>query len=86
MEYEDLAAYMGSKLVCGNCEREFQPGEVISVNPEQNLALCYSDTGGGCVLAYVFSSGKMMACKPMRFRDAETSGEKRTPNYPNTPP
>lgn len=85
MDYENLEVCKNHKSACDNCLREFRPGEVISVGNGGDLIFCYSDSGGGCAIAYVFSSGKMLACSPMKFRDAKLPDSECMPNYPNTP-
>ncbi|MES3004717.1 MAG: hypothetical protein V4690_01235 [Patescibacteria group bacterium] len=84
--YYELAKYKGSKTKCDNCGRTFRSGEVISVaSGAEDLAFCYSDAGGGCVMAYVFSFGKALMGHPMRFGDQALPERERTPNYPASP-
>ncbi len=83
--YQSLSVYHGSKSRCDNCSRDFTDGEVISVDEFQGLVFCYSDARGGCVQAYVFSSGKMAAGTSMRFGTKSLPSEQRIPNYPNSP-
>lgn len=83
--YQSLSAYSGKKTACDNCSRQFNAGEVISVNEGQGLVFCYSDAGGGCVPAYTFTSGKMICCIPMKFGKELVPSHQRTPNYPESP-
>jgi len=83
--YDGLTIYNGPNVACANCKRKFTPGEVISQAAGQDLIFCYSDAFGGCVSAYVFSTGEMMTGETVRYRDAVLPDEQQTPNYPNTP-
>lgn len=84
--YEELDRYVGSKTHCDNCNRAFEPGEVITVDEGQNLVFCYSDDEGGCMMAWVFSNVKAAIGNPMRFGDGVIYDiNKQAPNYPKTP-
>lgn len=83
MEYQDLPVYEGAKKTCTYCRRPFKEGEMVSVDKENDLVFCYSDGDGGCGIAYVFSSGKSLACDPMKFGNADLPDEERTPNHPH---
>lgn len=85
MEYKDLAVYVGSKVACDNCKREFTPGEIISVDEEKDLVFCYSDIEGGCAIPYCFSSRIVIVWQEMRFRDVTLPPDEQTSNYPQMP-
>lgn len=85
MEYEDLEEYSGENLTCTNCGREFTEGEIISVDIN-GRTFCYSDSEGGCAIAFCFASGEIIYCNPARFRGSKWhKPESPTPNYPNMP-
>lgn len=86
--YEDLEEYQGEKIRCDNpgCGREFTEGEVITVDEEKGMVFCYTGENGGCLIAYVFSTGKVCAGNTMRFRGSKWRvPENPMPNYPNMP-
>lgn len=87
MEYEDLEEYEGNKNACDNCDRKFKDGEVITVDDKGHV-FCYSDGEGGCMIAFVFSLGKVciIVANPMRFRGSKYhEPDNPMPNYPNMP-
>lgn len=87
MEYGDLEEYMGDKTACDNCDRKFEDGEVITID-SKDRAFCYSGAEGGCMIAFVFSSGEILFSDgpPMRFRGSKwREPDNPIPNYPNMP-
>lgn len=87
--YEDLEEYRGEKTRCDNpgCKREFTEGEVITVIDKGHV-FCFTGEQGGCLIAYVFSTGEVYAgnTRTMRFRGSKWRvPENPTPNYPNMP-
>lgn len=85
MEYEELEEYCGDKTVCDNCDREFEDGEIITVD-NNGRTFCYSDSEGGCAIAFVFSSGEIIFGNPKRFKGSKwREPDNPMPNYPNMP-
>jgi len=86
MSYPEIEEYAGEKTACDNCARTFKRGEVITVDTRKDYTFCYSDSGGGCLIAFVFSSGEASMGCSMRFGGSPVMRpENATPNYPNTP-
>lgn len=86
MDYSEIDEYTGEKTACDNCERAFEPGEVITVDTRKGYAFCYSDSMGGCAIAHTLAAGEVMIGTPMRFGGSPVlRPENPTPNYPNTP-
>ena len=86
MDYSEVEEYTGEKNACDNCEHTFEQGEVITVNIGKGYIFCYSDAGGGCLIAYVFIVGETIVGIPMRFGGSSVIRPANPmPNYPNTP-
>ncbi len=87
MEYEELEEYEGDKTACDNCDRKFEDGEIITADDKGRI-FCYSDSEGGCLIAFVFSSGEavFVSGNPMRFKGSKwREPANPIPNYPNMP-
>ena len=87
VEYEDFEEYEGDKDSCDNCGRKFEQGEIITVShPPDSYTLCYTGSEGGCMIAFVFSTGKALIAQSKRFGGSKfRMPENPIPNYPNTP-
>lgn len=88
MDYKDLNVYQGRETACENCGRSFTSGEIITVGTNtqgEGHVFCYSDSDGGCMIGYTFSTGLPMVGNPFRYGTETLPEDTRTPNHPHTP-
>lgn len=52
VQYYELSLYPGPKSSCANCDRAFNPGDVVSKSGLGGLVFCYSATEYGCLRSY----------------------------------
>ena len=67
MKHSELPVYQGENDSCAQCGRGFKEGEIITVAGNKET-FCYSTGEGGCLINYVFKTGKQMTGMTMRFR------------------